>query len=168
MFNVTKSPEFQVRCHTWIAIGTIAAVVGVAATASGVAYTIYSSSNPPKTAKAASTALNKNQVQLGKLQTKQSQLSAAGKDTSSVDSAITKTNNSIAFLQSWISQHGDTLAPKTPDGNFAAITDPIGSKSNSGAPQPVTQTNWILIAGIAGAVLALGFLVYSMFSKKGK
>lgn len=166
MFNVTRKIENDLNCCAWVAIGTVAAAIGAGVAAAGIGVQIYSAANPPKTPTQASGALNKNQVALTKLQAKLSDAQATGKDTTKIASTIAKTQSSIAFLNSWIAQHGDTLAPKTPDGNFAAITDPIGSKTNSGAPQIAAPKNWILIGGIIGVVLAIGFLVYSLVTNK--
>jgi len=141
---------------------------GLAAIA-GVSYQIYNASNPPKSPKQATKALQQSNQKLSKLQAKLAAETNPQKKTK-IQDAVTKLQESISFLTTWISQNGDGPAPTSAEKEFAQITNPLGkpSTNSSGAVEPATPINWNLFAMLGAALGLVFFLGWFLFHRKRK
>jgi predicted PurR-regulated permease PerM len=146
----------------WVA-STIIGIAAVAVAAAGVSYQAYSAANPPKTPKQATQALNENQKSLQKLQAKLATAQASGKNTSTIQKGIDKVQNAISFLTNWITNYGNTKAPK-----IASATGgtPVASPVTGAIANHPGQTNWPLMIGGGALVVGAGYVVLKVVKKK--
>jgi hypothetical protein len=131
------------------------AIAGLAVTAAGVSYQVYSGTHPPASPKQANAALASSQKKLTALQAKLTAAQTAGKDTSKIQTAIADLNTSMSYLQKYISGANPTSG--TP------VASPAGSTLTVG-----NATNWPLVVGGSALAFGAGWAVYSVVKKKRK